>query len=464
MIESLKKRFSQNPKFYIGIIAYILTAIIIIPALIIGKFKLIVAAIVALAGALFLIADPLHALLLYIVLIPIEEVIVINALGTLTKIAAMVFVASYLFHRRFRVDLRSFTRLAWLFIFWVSASLLWSIQTNLVGYNQLLQLFIMAFLIADYVATSPKVVRYIMGYYTASSFFVALIGISNFMRGLDASGFSQSTRTSAIEGQSVAHFAYYMLPAFLYSFQNIFDTDNSKARRFIASIASIVFLIAILMSGTRGSWLAIIGVMLMVYIPRWKLKQQLSFLGILLITGIAVMQIPAVVQFVEFRTSNALSSGGAGRTTIWKMGYQTFLSHPIIGAGIRNTEDAMTFTSFSKTPFNLELHEPFRPRVTHNIYIQIAIELGVIGLIIFLLWLGQLLTSSIYSKEWLIVLAYLIGMLIGGLTNPQLNRKYFWLVLGLAEGLRYYSLKAELALKTKNETDTNKKMEGLAYE
>ena len=464
MIENIKQRFLKHPMIWLGLIAYILTVGLVVPALLIGKFKLVIAIVVGISGFLFLIADPLHALLLYIVLIPIEEVIVINALGTLTKVAAMVFVASYLFHRRFKLDLRSFTRLAWLFIFWVSASLIWSIQTNLVGYNQLLQLFVMAFLIADYVGRNPKLVSYIMSYYSVSSFFVALIGISNFMKGLDASGFSQSTRTSAIEGQSVAHFAYYMLPAFLFSFQNIFDTDNSKLVRILAAFASIIFLIAILMSGTRGSWLAIIGVMLMVYIPRWELKQQLIFLAVLVLTSFAVMQVPAVVQFVEFRTSNALSSGGAGRTTIWKMGYQTFLSHPIIGAGIRNTEDAMTFTSFSKTPFDLELHEPFRPRVTHNIYIQVAIELGIIGLLIFLLWLGQLLLSPIYSKEWLIVLAYLIGMLIGGLTNPQLNRKYFWLVLGLAEGLRYYSLKTELALKNKKETDKKRKLEGLAYE
>ena len=464
MIEELKKRFLKKPRLYIGAIAYLLTALIVVPALLIGKLKLIVAAIVGLAGLLFLMANPLHALLLYIVLIPIEEVIVINALGTLTKVAAMVFVASYLYHRRFRLDLRSFTRLAWLFIVWVTASLIWSIQPNLVGYNQVVQLFIMAFLIADYVGRNPKLVSQIMSYYTVSSFFVALIGISNFMKGLDASGFSQSTRTSAIEGQSVAHFAYYMLPAFLYSFQNIFETANSKIVRILAALASIVLLIAILMSGTRGSWLAIIGVMLLVYIPRWKLKQQLIFAAVLLITAVAVMQVPAVVQFVEFRTSNAISSGGAGRTTIWKMGYQTFLSHPIIGAGIRNTEDAMTFSNFSKTPFNLELHEPFRPRVTHNIYIQVAIELGIIGLVIFLLWLGQLLTSPIYSKEWLIVLAYLIGMLIGGLTNPQFNRKYFWLVLGLAEGLRYYSLKAEQALKEKKKAKKRSITEGLAYE
>lgn len=464
MNDLIKKQFLQRPKFWLGVITYVLTSIILVPALIIGKFKLIVAAVVGLAGALFLIADPLHALLLYITLIPIEEVIVIKALGTLTKVAAMVFVASYLFHRRFRVDLRSFTRLAWMFMFWVSASLIWSIQVDFTGFNQLFQLFIMAFLIADYVADNPKLVRMIMNYYSFSSFFVALIGISNFMKGLDASGFSQSTRTSAIEGQSVAHFAYYMLPAFLLSFQNTFDFERSKLTRVLSAIGSVVFLIAILMSGTRGSWLAIIGVMLIVYIPRMKLKQQLSFIGIMMVIGFAVMQIPAVVQFVEFRTSNALSSGGAGRTTIWKMGYQTFLSHPIIGAGIRNTEDAMTFTSFSETPFDLELHEPFRPRVTHNIYIQVAIELGIIGLIIFLLWLAQLLTSPIYSKEWLVVLAYLIGMLIGGLTNPQFNRKYFWLVLGLAEGLRYYSVKAELALKNKKKIKTKEKMEGLAYE
>ncbi len=449
MLKALRKQLDESPNIYLTSLAFLLTASVLIPILLLGKFKLLVVAVTAIIGGLLLIANPINSLLLYIVLLPIEEVVVINALGTLTKLAAMIFVATYLYHRRFQIDLRSFSRLAWAFIFWALASLIWSIQADWVGFNQLFQLFVMALLIADYISEKPELVRTIMTSYTISSFFVALIGISNFYRGLDASGISQSARTSAIEGQSVAHFAYYMLPAFLLSFQNIFDTARPRIVRFLSSIAAIVFLIAILMSGTRGAWLAIIVVMAVVYIPRMQINQQIGFVLVFVIMSAAILQIPAVVKFVEFRTSTAIESGGAGRLDIWKISYQTFLSHPILGAGIRNTHEAMTFSNFESTPFDVSLNEPFRSRVTHNIYIQIAIELGIIGLLIFLLWMTQLLISPIFNKEWLIVLAYFIAMLVGGLTNPQLNRKYFWLVLGLAEGLRYYSLKAKLKFDEK---------------
>jgi len=449
MIAALKRQFEASPKIWLTTLAFLITAIVVIPALLLGKFKLLLIAVVALLSALLLIANPLNSLLLYIVLLPIEEVVVINALGTLTKLAAMIFVAAYLYHRRFRVDLKSFSRLAWMFLFWALASLIWSIQADWVGFNQLFQLFIMALLIADCVSERPELVRTIMSSYSISSFFVALIGISNFYRGLDASGISQSARTSAIEGQSVAHFAYYMLPAFLFSFQNIFDTARTRLVRALSGVATIVFLIAILMSGTRGAWLAIVVVIAVVYIPRMQIKQQIGLILVFVVMAAAVIQIPAVVKFVEYRTSTAIESGGAGRLDIWKISYQTFLSHPILGAGIRNTHEAMTFSNFESTPFDVRLNEPFRSRVTHNIYIQIAIELGVIGLIIFLLWMAELLFSPIFSKEWLFVLAYFIAMLVGGLTNPQLNRKYFWLVLALAEGLRYYSLKTRLKFETK---------------
>ena len=441
MSESFQKRFRQLPKILLAVISFLLASSLLVPVVFLGKLKLVVTLLIALPFGLFLIANPLHSLLLYIVLMPIEEVIVLGALGTLTKLAAIIFVATYLYHRRFRLDIRSFSRPAWLFILWALASLIWSIQADWVGFNQLLQLFIMAFLIADYVSANPALVSTIMSAYTVSSFFVAIVGIVNFFRGLDASGISQSARTSAIEGQSVAHFAYYMLPAFLFSFQLIFDDNKSKLMRFMAALAATVLLLAILMSGTRGAWLAIIVVILTVYIPRMQLKQQVVLVSVFIVMAFAAMQIPAVEKFVEFRTSTALESGGAGRLDIWKISLETFLAHPILGAGIRNTHEAMTLSNFEDTPFNVYIKEPFRSRVSHNIYIQIAIELGLVGLLIFLIWMWRLLLSLSFSTEWLIVLAYFVAMLVGGLTNPQLNRKYFWLVLGLAEGLRYYGLK-----------------------
>ena len=424
---------------------------LLVPATLSGQLQLAGTAIVGLFGALLLIRHPIYPLLLYVILIPLEELIVLDALGTLTRVAAIAFTGSYLFHRKFQLDFRAMRLAGWLWLLWAFASLLWSLQADTSSFFQLLQLVFMAFLIADYLARHSSQVMTILGAYTLSAIIVASIGIANFFQGIEM-GLSESARTSAFEGQSVAHFAFYMLPA-LFTTLHVVLTDRYNLRlRLLAALGFSVLLLAIIMSGTRGAWLAIVVAVVLVYLPRLN-RRQLASLAIVILLSTAIMsQIPVVTDFIRYRTEDAISSGGAGRTAIWLVGLQTVIDHPVIGVGFRNFEAALTLERFERSPFNLGLYRPFTSMSAHNIYLQILAELGIIGFFLFGLWLFVLLSTPASHPEHRLVFIILIAMLVAGITNPQLNRKYFWFSIGLAEALRYAWVRAQhLRLKNKYE-------------
>jgi hypothetical protein len=160
-----------------------------------------------------------------------------------------------------------------------------------------------------------------------------------------------------------------------------------------------------------------------------------------------VLQIPAVSDFIRFRASDAISSGGAGRINIWLVSWQMFLEHPILGVGWRVQEVIMDIRDLERVPFNVTWDDyvGFRPRIAHSVYLGVLVEIGLVGFILFMAWLTPLVLSPIYRDTalrnlWLVASAIFVAMLVGGLTNPELHKKYFWFSLAIVQGLRYYWL------------------------
>lgn len=416
----------------------LLGLLISFPATLSGNLLLALALVIGVLVAFTLLRNPLYPLIAYAALIPMEELIVLPTLGTLTRLAAIAFFAVYLFHRRFVINLRVLPLASWFFIIWSFTSLLWTAEPTLQGANMMLQLFVMTMLIADYLSRFPNHIRPILNGYTLSSIVLAIIGIINFFRGVGATGtFTAAARTSAIEGQSVAHFAFYMVIALLYLINLLLSQHTRRLTKIITATLSPVLVLAILLSGTRGAWLATVGALLIMYVPRLKPRQWLLLLLTAAITSTIALQIPVVTNYVRFRTVEAAETGGAGRIDIWKISTRLLLDHPVRGVGLSGFDEALNYNRFSETPFNISLEEPFRNINAHNIYLEITAELGVIGIIPFLIWIASILALRSRDDNQFLAVTLAVAMLVGGLTNPALIRKYFWFTIALAQAYAY---------------------------
>ncbi len=420
---------------------------LLVPALLFQQFALAIVGVIVLGLASILFTRPLYALLGYVVLIPFEELAVFAALGTPTRLAGILFFAAYLFHRRFQINLRVMPLAAWLWLAWVTASLMWSPVLNWAYYFQLIQLFLATLLIADYLSRSPEKLSVILKGYMTSAFIIAMLGIYNFfVNSGNASGFSFESRSSALEGQGVETFAFSLIPAFLGGFHYLITAKRASGR-WLSGGVMLVFATGMIVSGTRGSWVATIAALVLVYLPRLKAKHLLTIVLVMMMSVSLVLQIPTVRDFIYFRASDAISSGGAGRVNIWLVSWQMFLQHPVLGVGWRVQEVIMDIRDLERVPQNITWDDylGFRPRIAHNVYLGVLVEIGLIGFILFMAWLTPLVLSSVHRHNtlrdgWLVALAIFAAMLVGGLTNPELHKKYFWFSLALVQGLRYYWL------------------------
>ncbi len=120
---------------------------------------------------------------MFAALIPIEEVVVIEGLGTISRFAGILFAVTYGVPRLGRLAFGAMPLAAWAYLAWAVVSLGWAIDpgTAWAQLQTLLQLFLIALLVADFVVQRPAIVRSVLWAYSLSATVTALIGIQSFI-------------------------------------------------------------------------------------------------------------------------------------------------------------------------------------------------------------------------------------------------------------------------------------------
>jgi O-antigen ligase len=180
----------------------------------------------------------------------------------------------------------------------------------------------------------------------------------------------------------------------------------------------------ILLSASRGALLAVAAALSIVPATAPRLKRH----QILAISLTAVLTVAAALLVVPDSSGERLSTipselmGGqlSGRSLLWAAGVELFREHPFFGVGGGGY-------LHSAKPNILP------PNVAHNTFLSVAVELGIVGLVIFCLLLAFLVASAmelpwLAKRLWLVCLAvWLIGVF--GLTWEM--RKPTWWLFGL---------------------------------
>jgi O-antigen ligase len=361
-------------------------------------------------------------------LIPIEEVIQLGDLGTVSRVAGLLFAVSYGLPRLGRLTLRAMPLAAWAFVGWAALSLGWALNTGvaLAELQTLVQLFVVAVLIADVVVHRPTVVRPLLWVYSLSAALTVLVGIESSLAG----GLAASERVAAFQGQDVAQFAAVLLPALVFS---VFELLNGRLLLLSSSVA-MTCAAGIVLSGTRGAWLSLV-VLVPFTFPRLKPRQRVAVVVVGLLLVVGALQLPGAADLVTQRTSIALSSGGSGRVDIWSVGIDIFGSAPVTGVGIANFPVAFTTDRLWSVAATSNVGTD---RAPHSIVIGTLGELGLVGLTLLALFLLPLLLRRGWGPEATAVQAALVSLMTAALFLDVLtNRKQVWLLLGIAAGLAH---------------------------
>jgi O-antigen ligase len=159
-------------------------------------------------------------------------------------------------------------------------------------------------------------------------------------------------------------------------------SDRSVARRVAAGCASLLYLLAIVASQSRGGFVALLALAVLFALRLRHKRSGWMLLGFGLVVLTVLFLAPAA-YWDRMATLLARDSGTAGsydegglwsaRWTIWQTGLQLVLEHPLlgVGAGAFSVAEGLSHGGLGKWS------------APHNSFLQVAGELGLPALVIF---------------------------------------------------------------------------------
>ena len=244
------------------------------------------------------------------------------------------------------------------------------------------------------------------------------------------------------------------------SLKNLF-----KTRAFLLILLLPIFYLFAVLSGTRGIWLAVLSpVLLLPFLIKFSKtadsKNIFKYLGMNFIIFVLLFSVAYPIlgssQFQVKKSDNQILSkrlrsildlcetSNSGRLAIWKASAKSIIKRPLLGVGIGNFPTVLLQeTEYAKAGSS-----------AHNLYLQIAAEIGLLGLLgaMGMVWLilqkgFQLFKETeecfikIYSAAFIL---YTVWVLFYSLTDAVLFDERAFLIfatnsamiLGIKAGLR----------------------------
>lgn len=338
--------------------------------------------------------------------------------------AALVLLILGLTNDKLRTPSR--TSWYWLgFIGWGAISLFWALDSNTVFAELPTALGLLGlYLVSVCVEVSEKQFSRITFLAIAGGTAASLVSLWDFHQGI----WTIETRASLITGTQHADpniFAASLLIALTLAVARLVSSRRFFERLFML-LAVFATTSAILLTMSRGALVALIFAAL---IFAYRLKRNRWILFFFSLLPLSTVVLPSLF-FV--RLKEALVSGGAGRLDIWVVGVQAFKHFFARGAGLENFTSA--FEEFRQAAPMFRGYS----RPAHNIYLQVSVELGIVGICLLLaavfsqlraLW--RAIASSYLPRPRAILVgceAMIWSMLAAAFFLGLLWEKTFWMV------------------------------------
>ena len=233
---------------------------------------------------------------------------------------------------------------------------------------------ILFFLIFIVEVDSIKKLKTVFLVITLCSFFYSVFGI---MKGTFYGG-----RFSIYGGMFDPNdIAYVLVSLFPLCFYFILHREGTL-KKILAVISIIASLLVILYSGSRGGLLGLIAVVLFLLLKKSdkiRISHKIIFVMAMILIFFAIRDKINIDRFLTLTSmeSDYNVSAETGREQIWKRAFDLTLTNPVTGVGV---------DCFAMAIGNLRESLGLAPvwQQEHNSYIQVAVETGLIGFIVFI--------------------------------------------------------------------------------
>lgn len=334
---------------------------------------------------------------LYLFILPLTPVYIDEKFHVIDAVMFLMFL-SYLLkelinsdsREKFFQNIRNFFKdsviisMSILFIIMlISTSYAYSKSLSLNESARFLTYIILIFIIKNEFAISKKL-DFITKVIYIPSFFVALFGIFQYFTGIEARVITDGVlRMESTLGHPNVLGAYIILLIFPLIMSSI--AENRTKYRIFNIILTILLLINIGLSLSRNSWLALaLGCVILALLYNWRFLLVIGGVG-----AISLLSPKILYRLSQFNSSRL----NEGRINIWKTAFKMIKDHPIFGVGNGN----FTFLYDTYVERYPELSMPgYSGYPTHNSYLKILTELGIPGIVAFMIMLILIVKRLFY--------------------------------------------------------------------
>lgn len=238
-------------------------------------------------------------------------------------------------------------------------------------------------------------------------------------------------------------FLMMVLPIALYRIL----TDQNPVARMIALLLATPILLTILFTYSRGAFVSLIVVSLLIAFERQFSPYKVIPIVLVVIFFLApvlpagfVERLATLADVFNVDPRNQTELSLRGRSSEAIIAYRMFLDHPLLGVGYNNY--AANYLSYSS---RVGIDRRFEERDAHSMYLEVAAETGIIGVMAFsamivALFIGMHRARQILFKVqradlvgWVNGIQFgLLGYMLASLFLHADYVRYFWLIVGLS--------------------------------
>lgn len=328
------------------------------------------------------------------------------------------------------------------FLTWAWASGMWSVERGPWLFTTL-SLFIGLgyYLVVFLEARSPEQLWRIFKVWVWVGAFVAALSVS--LATLSGS----SERVPGLSGGANNYATYLVCTV---PFLALYLAEAKGPWKLVLAGVFALYGLALVKSGSRAGLVAAVAVSLYVILTfpssskgAARVRRIVVGLGVLAAAGLAAVALNPE-RFLLL--SSAAADRGAGRLDIWNAGLHTLKAHWLFGMGMGQFREQSTTILQQVTGSSLRIGEYVSREGadtldTHNQYLQLWLDLGIIGLGLYFTMIGTTVYTLWFraAEEWRRLVWAFIGVLLAVhlalMFMTQINQKFLWVVMGASAAM-----------------------------
>ena len=297
--------------------------------------------------------------------------------------------------------------------FLVLLILLLQISTAFTGYGRAVDAFVAALLTSVWFFArsflGERNEKRLVFFSSLALLIASVIGVGQYLFGMAELRWVDTHRFGDIGGRVTSLFdnpnilSVYLLLYFPFSLWASFLPENKGRMRLFYATTAVFCAACILLTWSRGAWLGIVfEVLVFLFLYSKKTRYTLRFAPLFLLT---VPFLPSNFKARLFSIGDLGESSIRYRLQTWQGAWRMLGAHPV-GIGIGERAWRAIYPHYAVSGTKTVMH-------AHNIFLQVAVELGVVGIVLFLLLIGMALKKAFKQKK-VAALTALAGTLVIG--------------------------------------------------